>query len=158
MAEELGERAADALASFTTWDGDGRRRLDGMSKGRRWDIDREQRAWERDNRADLRRLYKSLWLARWRRAHPELARKVWASWYAAHKDEVAPANRARAKRWYHANRERAAARDSTPAKVAARRRRANLAYQAERGLAIRHRPCGLCRQPGHNRRTCGERR
>lgn len=60
MAEEIGAHQADPLASFTTWD-EGRRKLDGMSRGKRWDIDREQREWERDSRADLHRLRRKRW-------------------------------------------------------------------------------------------------
>ncbi|HKO84461.1 MAG TPA: hypothetical protein VJ140_07825 [Actinomycetota bacterium] len=114
MADELVERAADPVASFLSWDGDGRRRLDGMSRGRRWDLDREQRQWERENRAELRRLYKSGWLRRWRASNREKRREYDRSYKERFKKRATAAmlakrrakKRARQKRWELKNRER----------------------------------------------------
>jgi hypothetical protein len=55
MADEISAHPVGSLASWLVVD-DGRPRLDGMARGRRWDIDREQKAWERENRAELLRL------------------------------------------------------------------------------------------------------
>jgi hypothetical protein len=83
LAEEVGGHPVDALASFQSWE-DGRRRLDGMAKGRRWDIDREQRQWERDSRAELRRLAKR----DEQRRHRDRYRVRYLRWAAAHRDHL----------------------------------------------------------------------
>lgn len=80
MAAEISGRPTDKLASFQSFDGDGRRRLDGMSKGRRWDIDREQRAWEKANAAELAK-YECR--HRWRKheeKNPEACAKAREKW------------------------------------------------------------------------------
>jgi hypothetical protein len=83
MAEEITGRPVDALASFVTWD-DGRRRLDGMAKGRRWDIDREQRRWEKDNAADLARYVTRRNWQRWCEQNPERAKQAARRWVPDH--------------------------------------------------------------------------
>lgn len=82
MAEEISGRPVDALASFTSWD-DGRRKLDGMAKGKRWDIDREQRSWERDNAADLARFVARHNWQKWMDAKPEKAKGAVQRWVLA---------------------------------------------------------------------------
>jgi hypothetical protein len=83
MAEEVAGRPVDALASFVTWD-EGRRKLDGMSRGKRWDIDREQREWERANAADLARFVARRNWQRWMDAHPDKAKGAARSWVREH--------------------------------------------------------------------------
>lgn len=90
MAEEVGGHPVDALASWRVLD-DGRPRLDGMAKGRRWDIDREQRAFEKASKAELRRLakrdeqrrHRDQYLARykrWAKANADHLKSYWR-WY-----------------------------------------------------------------------------
>jgi hypothetical protein len=101
LAEEIGAHQADPLASFQTWD-DGRRKLDGMSRGKRWDIDREQREWEKANEAELAK-YAARW--RWRQheeAHPERVQAANAAWVKANRAHL----RAYRKRWAQEHRER----------------------------------------------------
>jgi hypothetical protein len=87
MAEEIAGRPVDALASFVTWDG-GRRKLDGMAKGRRWDIDREQRQWEKDNAADLARFVARHNWHRFEEQNPERVRTAARKWVVEHWDHL----------------------------------------------------------------------
>lgn len=58
MAEEILGRPVGKLASFLRFD-DGKAKLDGMHAGKRWDVlDREQRAFDVANKAELRKLSK----------------------------------------------------------------------------------------------------
>jgi hypothetical protein len=86
MAEEVAGRPVDALASFTSWD-DGRRKLDGMAKGRRWDIDRESRALKRETEKLCDRLRYKRWLA----ANKDRAKAYWREYWRR------PENAARAR-------------------------------------------------------------
>jgi hypothetical protein len=77
LAEELSERAAPAIASFETWD-DGRKKLDGMSRGRKWDLEHESKA----EKAEAQRLYQSLRWKRWyakNKKHAAAYRRKWAA-------------------------------------------------------------------------------
>lgn len=167
MADEVAARAADPLASFISWE-DGRRKLDGMSRGRRWDIDREQREFEREGE----KLFASL---RWRRWYAKNAdafaayRKAWAAANRSKERGYSKRKHARRKkdpkRWavHLARAERHRAKKSARAKA---RYQANLEAARARGRAharnsyARHykpegkRKCSLCRLPGHNSRRC----
>jgi hypothetical protein len=83
IAEEVAGRPVDALASFVTWD-DGRRKLDGMAKGRRWDIDREQRQWEKDNAADLARFVARRNWQRFTQQNPQRVKTAARKWVREH--------------------------------------------------------------------------
>jgi hypothetical protein len=86
MADEIGAHQADPLASFTTWD-EGRRNLDGMSRGKRWDIDREQREWEKANEAELAKYAARHRWSKFEKAHPErvtAAQRAWVKENRAH--------------------------------------------------------------------------
>lgn len=160
MAEEVSGHAVDALASFVTWDG-GRRKLDGMARGRRWDIDREHRAFERDTQREIRRLQK----LRARRRRPEVYRVQRRRYEAEHK---ARRRELRLKR-YRKNRDHVLAilRRSQEKHRERRRAEGRARYWAnrERRLAVwrewakKARPpkgarkCPLCGRPGYNRRT-----
>lgn len=87
IAEEIAGRPVDALASFTTW-GEGRRKLDGMAKGRHWDIDREQRQWESDNAAYLGKFVARHNWQRFTEANPERISKAARKWVLAHWDHL----------------------------------------------------------------------
>lgn len=165
MAEEIAGRPVDALASFTTWD-DGRRKLDGMARGRRWDIDREHRVFEKDTEREVRRLMK----LRSRRRRPGVYRA------AAQRRELRSKGRRRQlrKRRYWRNRATAIARQKiTYQKHKAKRQAESLAYyRAHREEALARmrawdrksrprqgkRKCSTCQRPGHNRLTCREAR
>lgn len=129
IADDIGRRPVDALASFQAWDGGGRRRLDGMSKGRRSDIDREQRAWEKANKAELAKFEARHKWAKFESAHPERVRAALAKWRAEHADHLrqyraayAQEHRDREREW----KRRTQARDKAdPARAA--RRKATLA-------------------------------
>lgn len=106
IAEEIAGRPVDALASFVTWD-EGRRKLDGMARGRRWDIDREQKAFERDSKRELRllakrdeqRRHRDAYLARykrWAKANQGHLKTYW-TWYWS-QPENAARQRARCRR------------------------------------------------------------
>jgi hypothetical protein len=170
MAEEVAGRPVDALASFTTWD-EGRRKLDGMSRGKRWDIDREQRQWERDNAADLARFVARHNWQRWMDANPEKARGAvqrwvranwqyllayrarWAKEHAEQEREYDRRQMANTRkdpvRWarYLAKQERHRAKKNARARE---RYLANYATLPREGK----RKCTLCRRPGHNSLTC----
>lgn len=162
IAEEVAGRPVDALASFTTWD-DGRRRLDGMAKGRRWDLDREHRAFERDTNREVRRLQK----LRARRRKPAVYAAHSVAWDAAHREDRRLAARRRREKYrarvlaiLKASRQRHKAKRNAEALAYYHAHRAErLAYN--RDWDRRNRPregkrcCSLCRQPGHNRRSCG---
>ena len=70
MAEEILGRPVSDLASFTSFDGDGRRKLDGMSKGKKWDVLRggDERKFERATKVEIKRLMK----LRCRQRRPEV--------------------------------------------------------------------------------------
>jgi hypothetical protein len=168
LAEELGARAAHPLASFTTWDGDGRRKLDGMSRGRRWDIDRELREEKRATEKLIGLLRWKRWYAknkgafaayrkRWGQENKEKERaygrlkhkrrrkdpKRWAV-FKARQARHLPKKLARAKERYWADVEASRARN----------RAASARYYLKRKREGTRR-CSTCGQPGHNRRRCG---
>ena len=74
MAEEIASHPVNALTSFRKWEG-GHSALDGMAKGTRWVIDREQLEWEKANEAELAALE-----ARLRRTRPR--RRPYRVWTA----------------------------------------------------------------------------
>lgn len=161
MAEEISGRPVSKLASFTTFD-DGRPRLDGMMKGRRWDIDHEHREFERDTHREVRRLMK----LRCRQKKRALYRATTRAYEAAHK----PARRAQRLKRYWKNRpkELAKLKASRTKHQAKRNAEARSYYHAHReaclarnkAWAAKNRPpkgiwnCSVCSKPGHNRRTC----
>lgn len=57
MAEEISGRPVGKLASFLTFD-DGKPRLDGMQRGKKWDLTHEQRDFDAANKVEFRRLSK----------------------------------------------------------------------------------------------------
>lgn len=171
LAEELGERAAHPLASFQTWDegaGQGRRKLDGMQAGRRWDIDREHRA---DKKA-TQKLYDQLRWKRWykkNKARFAAYRKRWGSENpdkerlygkrkrAAQRKDPKRWARAKARFDRHKPKKRARARERYYADIEASRARlraSSARYYAKRPREGKRR-CSRCGQPGHNRRRCG---
>jgi hypothetical protein len=174
MAEEIAGRPVDALASFVTWD-DGRRKLDGMAKGRRWDIDREQREWDKVNRKELEQLAARRRWERFRRLNPEhmaAYRKAWAAAHPEEEKEYDRRQRARVKKdpvrlaMYKARQERY--REKRNAKLRANRadpvwlarERARRRKNAMKSYTKRYKPegkrkCTLCGKPGHNRVRCG---
>lgn len=175
MAEELDQRRVDVLASFVAWD-EGRRKLDGMSRGKRWDIDRESRREKLETEAlckrlSFRRWYhdrggqaliaawckanrdrRNAWQRAWRALNPQKTKAYCKVSYARHRTARKAAGRVRAKAWYRANKDRA--RQYAKKNAAQLRSWHNARYAAKRGSKVRHRPCGACRKPGHNRRTC----
>jgi hypothetical protein len=161
MAEEVAGRPVDALASFVTWD-EGRRKLDGMSRGKRWDIDREHRAFEKDTDREVRRLMK----LRARHKSPEVYRAWHRRYEAEHKARRAQLRKQR----YRKNRDKLVAKGRAQyAKHREKRRAESLAYYyahleerraANREWDRKNRPregkrrCSQCGQPGHNKLTC----
>jgi hypothetical protein len=168
MAEELVEREAHPLASFTTVE-DGRPRLAGMRAGRGRDVDREVdhvvRAQDRKVQVEIRRLMK----LRARRKRPEVYRAQSRRYEAANKE------RRRQKRlaWYWKNRDKMVAYQRAHRKKHQQKRRADSLrrYYADRANRIeymrgyyprRYKPegkrrCSVCRQPGHNVKRCPQR-
>ena len=101
LAEEIGAHQAEPLASFTIWD-EGRRKLDGMSRGKRWDIDREQREWERDNAAELAKYEARRNWAKHERTHPEQVDEAHRRWVKTNRQHLLAYRRT----WAAANVER----------------------------------------------------
>lgn len=182
MAEEISQRPTDRLASFQAFDGDGRRRLDGMRKGHRWDIDREQRDWDKNNKAELAKYEaRSKW-AKHEKAQPErcaVARARWASDNREHlrayraqyakdhpdqerqwgknkraKVKSDPERHARSVARYARYREKL--KKSNPAKWAAKLK-ANRELRAKKYVRKHTRHCGHCGDTGHNRLGCARR-
>lgn len=77
MAEEILGRPVGKLASFWAFDDGGRRHLDGMAQGRKWDLDREQQAFQRANKLELRKLGKRNTNRRYAAVYNETS-KVWS--------------------------------------------------------------------------------
>jgi hypothetical protein len=178
MAEEISQRPTDKLASFQTWD-DGRRRLDGMSKGRRWDIDREQRDWERKNKAELAKYEARFRWSKHEKAHPDRCAAALAKWVRENRDHLRayrakyakdhpeqerqwgknkrakvkadPTRHARSVARYARYREKL--KTSDPAKWAAKLK-ANRERKAQTRVRKHTRHCGACGATGHNRRSC----
>lgn len=158
MAEEVAGRPVDALASFTTWD-DGRRKLDGMAKGRRWDLDREHRAFEKDTLREIRRLMKM----RARHRRPEVYRAWHRRYEAANK---ARRRELRIKRYWKDRDRRLAKQRAQYQKHRDKRKAECLANYYKnrnaRATAFRAwydkqprkgtRTCSVCGEPGHNSR------
>ncbi len=184
LAEELNERGAHPLASFLKWDegaGQGRRRLDGMSAGRLRDFDREERAWEKASRKELKELAARLRWKRWYASSPANRERMLAcrkQWAALHPDrERATSRRVREKRkkdpkrlaLYKARQDKY--RDKKNAKQRQRciddpawyqRKLARHRLVAREAYGRTYKPvgkrrCSICRQPGHNNRRCGAR-
>lgn len=164
MADELLERAAHPLASFTSME-DGRPRLAGMRAGRKWDVDREQdgqvREHDRKMQVEIRRLMK----LRARRKKPEAYRIAGRRYEAANKERRRQLRLAR----YWKNRDRLLARlRASQERHRAKRRAESLAYYyAHRDQQLARmrayyltrprkgtRRCSVCQQPGHNRVRC----
>lgn len=144
MAEELSERAASPLDSFTVWD-NGRRKLDGMAKGRRWDIDREQRAFEKANAKQMI----TLKVRRWRQLNPAKAK---ASRKATRKRMWD-----RAPEMVRKSRRRRLARHRKKHReywLALYRKHGSAAYERRRdpGKPRHPKTCSACGEVGHNRR------
>jgi hypothetical protein len=146
MAEEIAGRPADPLASFTTWDG-GRRKLDGMARGRRGDIDREQRAFEKEQ-ADLKALETWRRQQRWRKRHRAQWLAIQKAYYQAAHDKLIAKARLDNYRSYRRHQEE-------------RKKKQRAYWAAKRGTPPRpHKPyapyrCSACGQTGHSKRTCG---
>ena len=161
MADELLERAAHPLASFSTWE-QGRRKLDGVRSSRKWDLDRETdrelREHDRKMQVEIRRLMK----LRARRKNPEVYRDWNRRYEAANKERRRQQRRAR----YWKNRPRMlavlkASREKHRAKRNAECLRNYHAHREERRAKFQawydrqprdgKRKCSVCGQPGHNR-------
>ncbi len=131
IAEEIAGRLVDPLSSFLVWDS-GRPRLDGMSRGTRRDIDREQREFDEANRGDFARLMAS---QRRRRYYKRNRDKVLARatrYHAEHREM----ERVKALARYRKNRERYLARlhsrrNANRATEQSRRRARYLALKAD---------------------------
>jgi hypothetical protein len=134
MADEINARPVGKLASFLAFDGSGRAKLDGMGAGKRWDIDREQREFERDSKAELQRLK----CRKFKLAHPE----YFAAWMRAARARDVEAARAKDRKRYERDKARIQARGRTyaqrrtedqAAKAAAAKRRW---YERNRDLVL----------------------
>jgi hypothetical protein len=172
MADEIGAHQADPLASFQTWD-EGRRKLDGMSRGKRWDIDREQREWEKANEAELARYAARHRWSNFEKAHPERVtaaqrawvrenrahlaayRKRWAKMNAAKERAYARRKHAKRKadpkRWavFHARMKRHKAKKLARAKV-----RYRLDIEASRARSRANAARWYAKQPREGKRRC----
>ncbi len=171
LADQLLERAAHPLASFTTMDeGAGQRRgkLDGVRAVRKYDLDREEdprvRAHDRKVQTEIRRLMKM----RARHKKPEVYRAAGRAYDAANKERRRQQRIAR----YWKNRPKMLAQLKASREKHAEKRRAECLayYYAHRDEAIARmrayyckrprkgtRKCSLCSQRGHNRVTCARR-
>lgn len=157
MAEEIASRPVSKVASFLAFDGAGRAKLDGMGAGRRWDIDREQREFERASRVELQRLkcrkyklahaeYFRAWMRAARLRDPDAAKAKDRERYKRNKTRILAWNRAylqrcseeqlakvkaTKRRWYDRNKDRTIARlkAAREADVSAARARDRLAYK-----------------------------
>jgi len=177
MADEICSRPVGALASFVTFDGD-RPRLDGMRKGTRWDIDREQREWERANHAELAKYECRHRWAQHEAKNPDRCAKALAKWtrenwarLLAYRTAYAKKHPDREREWARHKAEKVKADPVRLAKQHAKYRRyhakikadpvryeAKLKADRERALKRPHkgtRRCGVCGVFGHNRKTCG---
>lgn len=161
MAEQLVERYAHPLASFTSIE-DGRPRLAGMRTGRKWDLDREHdhhlREHDRRVHVEIRRLMK----LRARRKNPEVYRAWGRRYEAANKDRRREQRIAR----YWNNRDKLLGKlKASQERHRAKRRAESLAYyyahRDEQRARMREyndrrpkkgtRCCSVCGQRGHNR-------
>lgn len=172
LAEEIGARTTDPLASFTTWD-EGRRKLDGMSRGSRWDIDREQRDWEKANAAELAKYVARQNWSKFEKAHPERVTAAQRAWAKENRAHLA----AYRKRWALANvdkerlygQRKHAARKRDPKRWAVwlarqerhkakKRERSKLRYrqdlEASRARSREHSAAYYAKQPREGKRKC----
>lgn len=182
IAEETGGRPVSVYARLPSLMDEGKSRLDGMAKGRRWDLEREQRQWEKANAADLARFRARRNWQRFDDANPERMktwRKKWtaSNWshLLAYRNRWAKKNAAREREYdrrqmantradpvrlarYQARMDRHKAKKNARAKErywsdVETSHALNRKYYARRPR-VGKRKCGLCRQAGHNRRRC----
>lgn len=175
-------RDHEKLGGFFEFGDDGRATLVGMSRGKKWDLEKETRDFKRENELLFSRLRHRRWIAHpanrekaskaqaaWRAKNKERSKKTKELWRKRNRAKFRAAERARHARYRERNRERIRERDreqhrrkyeaqKADGSIMKRRELERARYRATRepGVRVVPKACSTCGSAGHNRRTCME--